>query len=122
MKRTDGTIIRTTLLSTAYNQVALVRLIQLFVHFVNGNEHKNKRRFYGLQAFRDFFTLDNFSVPLIKLKGSVTYIDDISIQAVNKTQIFINFVFFKSFYGILNLKPNQIEHNSSLLPLNHRAM
>ena len=91
MTRITGTIVTSSDLSSAYNQVPLTKDTKKVTSFiVGGRQSTYQVGFYGLKPLPSFFSqLMRYAFePLIKRKQAVSYLDDTILQAIDKREIF----------------------------------
>ncbi len=88
--RVRGQYFTTSDLSSAYHQVPLTDETKKLVSFVIGNkQYTFEKGFYGLSGLPNFFSriMTIHFAPLIEKGDAISYIDDVLLQAENKTKM-----------------------------------
>ena len=91
MTRVNGKVFSVGDLSCAYHQVPLSSETQKLTNFIIGEkQYTYTRGFYGLCGLPNFFSrvMTIHFDPLIKMKQTITYIDDTIMQPQNKNEMF----------------------------------
>ena len=112
LTRLDGVYYTTSDMASAYNQVPVSEDTKRLTNFVvGGKQYKFERGFYGLCGLPNFFSRV-MTIPfagMMDKKQTITYIDDLILQAKNKAEMWKNlesyFKFLRS--SGLNAAPNK---------------
>ena len=97
LNRLDGVYYTTSDLASAYNQVPLSDETKKLTSFVvGGKQYMFERGFYGLCGLPNFFSriMTIHFAEVISTKQTITYIDDVILQAKTKARMWKNLDFY----------------------------